>query len=148
MELLKLNWEDKTSAGYYRIDRFKSSINNLNKKIPDNILFCFTDNENFKKFFKEECFCRRIYSITSISRCNDYSHDEIFSFNHYKDGNLASGAYLYGLLDIPIKYTFSGGNSILYCKDNFIKKIIDNTSSDTWAKDSKILFNKCRNKEL
>ena len=149
MELLKLNWEEKTSTEYYKIDKLKSSIDKFNESVPNrNILFCFTDNINFKRFFKEGCFCERIYSVTSVSRCNYYSYDQISTFNNYKDCNLAHGSYIYGLLDPPIKYTFSGGISILYCKDNFIKKIIDNTSSNKWTKDSKILFDKYGKKEL
>mgnify|MGYP005838551033 CR=1 FL=1 len=149
MELLKLNWEEKTSTEYFKIKKLKSSIGKLNESLPDNILFCFTDKINFKRFFKEGCFCRTIYSVTSISRCQHYNYDEIHIFNNYTDCNLSSGSYLYGVLESPIKYSFEDIRpSILYCKDNFIKKIIDNTSSNKWAKDARILSEKYGNKEL
>ena len=151
MELLKLNWEEKTSAEYFKIKKLKSSIDNLNKKIPDDILFCYVDSLYFKKFLAQdkEGLSGKIYSVSSITHCRNYLNDEVFLFNHYKDENLLIGSYLYGLFDRSIKnVVYKDLFSILYCKDNFIKKIIDNTSSNKWAEDAKILFNKCRNKEL
>ena len=149
MELLKLNWEEKTSAEYFKIKKLKSSIEKLNEIISDNILFCYVDNVYLKKFLaqEEDRLLERPYSVSTVAHCRDYGGNQVSSFNHYKDRILTTGSYLYGLFDSSIKNVVHKDIfPVIYCRDNFIKKTIDNTSSDTWTKDSRMLFQKYNSK--
>jgi hypothetical protein len=116
MNMIKLDWEEKTSYKYFLNNDVKRDIERINSFYPENVNVIATIAPQPLPSLKNKA-----YSILNIYRHSDFPNP-VSRSNSYRGVYMRAGTLIYGPDELLRQRLFSGSREIIYANNKSLLK--------------------------